>query len=134
MDDLGACFLRSVSIVGHNNRGCYYNLEYDPESGRVISATTVLKGAVLGALYGTPRYIWEVNHSEYIFVDEDLIVDVSHEVPRQILSLMRDDNQSDQPSNCEVRVEHLEDIMHFSVVATRNICPGDELVYAVQSL
>lgn len=136
MDVLEASFQRCLSVSGYSLRGSNFLVSFDEETGRVVAHQDIPQGACIGEVFGTPCYIWDVGHAEYMFIDDDMVVDVSKEVPRQVLSLVRDDNQSECPCNCEISVMHSpsEDPpcdIRFFLVAVRAIHAGDELVYDV---
>jgi hypothetical protein len=133
MEELACLFMRSASVVGVSDRGQCFRLALERGPERVVALEPIPVGAVIGRLDGRPCYIWEVAHSEYLFVDDDLILDVSHAVPRQILSFLRDDNQSEHIANCEIGVKYGTDggPDGFLLVATRPIAAGEELVYVI---
>lgn len=113
-------------------QGCMYPLRYD--NGAVLTTTFIPNAACIGEMVGNQAYIWEMHHSEYIFIDDDLVLDVSAIIPRPILSLMKDDNQSDLAPNCTIQIkEHCDSAgrykLSFWLLATRPIFPNEELVY-----
>lgn len=130
-DDLIAAFNRAMLVSGASNYACNYNLSCDGTDACVRTDTFIPSGACIGELYGEPRYIWDMTHSEYVFIDEDMVVDVSAQSPRQVLSFLREDNQSDQHVNAEIIVQETSEELHFYVFSTRPIFPGEEIVYRI---
>lgn len=110
---------------------CNYEVEYDEFINGVITKQHIPSGACIGEIMGEPKYIWDMRHSEFIFIDEDMVVDVSKVLPRQILSFIREDNQSEYPYNCEIIVKDTPEEMRFFLYATRVIYPNEEIVYKI---
>lgn len=111
----------------------YFSLEYDENTQSVISREYIAAGTCLGQIYGEPTYIWDITHSDYMFVDEDMVLDVSKNVPRTMLTLLRDDNQTNSLDNCAIHVEQDDKKFQtcFFVYTTRDIYPGQEVVNSV---
>lgn len=129
MDMLIATFHRSVA-VDHEN-GSPFLLAIS-ECGGVIAHEHIPVGSCIGELAGTPCYIWDIHHTEYIIVGEDMVLDLAH-TRRTVLSFVREENETSSPCNCRVAIEsdvHMSKHRCF-VYALRAIQPGEELVYAV---
>lgn len=136
MEEFVERFQRATHISSeYSLYGCHYRLLHDAEHGRILAGEMIPSHACIGEIFGQPAYIWEISHSEYVFIDDDWVLDVSRAHPRQVLSLLRDDNQSECPCNCEITLR--ESSQHpsgyqFFLIATRPIYVGEELVYAVE--
>lgn len=126
MDQLIASFQRGASISFANQTG--FDLDWVPGQG-VWTKQGIHAGTCLGMLEGVVRDIWDVKHSEYMFVDAERVLDVSSSTsPRNILTLLRDDNESKHSPNCYVVVFGSN---CFLYVAT-DVAAGSELVYDVR--
>ena len=112
-----------------------FSLLYDANTQRVLANEFILAGSCLGQIYGIPMYIWDISHYDYMFVDEDMVLDVSQNVPRTMLTFVRDDNLSESPKNCVIHVEQDDTTFqtHFYLYATCDIHVGDEIVNAIPS-
>lgn len=111
----------------------HFSLEYHCDTQSVISNEFIRAGECLGELYGEPKYIWDVQHNEYMFVDEDMVIDVSKMIPRTVLTLIRDENLTENESNCEIIVYQDEMIREtrFFIYTTTDIFRGQEVVYSI---
>lgn len=130
MNELIAQFNRSTCIE-YTKTACNYDIEYDEFINGVRAKQYIQCGALIGEILGDPKYIWDMRHSEFIFIDEDMVVDVSKVLPRQILSFIREDNQSEYPYNCEIIVKDTPNELRFFLCATRVIYPNEEIVYKI---
>lgn len=130
-DALLSAFSKGIQINIPNDS--YFSLEYNEHTQQVIAKQFIPAGTCLGQIYGEPTYIWDICHSDYMFVDEDMVLDVSKNVPRTMLTLIRDDNQTDHPKNCVIYVEQDDRTFQnfFLVHSVKDIYPGDEVVNAV---
>lgn len=125
MDEFTEVFNNSVLISIHNSspyhlcvqQGALYSMEYIGEN------------IVIGELQGTPCYIWEINHNEYIIVDDELVLNIQ-QYKTSMLSHIREENMSSNPSNCYIRMVIKKDGgAHFHLITKRPVLPGQELVY-----
>lgn len=132
IERLTAAFNRSSTIAW--KRDSIYDLRYDGNMRMVIAYQNISEGSCIGFLEGLPKYVWDMVHGEYVFVQHDLVLDVSHLSPRPLLTLMRSEDESEYHSNCIVVVEHdhYTHVTRFPVYATRAIFQGDELVYRLE--
>lgn len=129
MEQLIADFQKVATLTIVNNT--LYQLYYDGTG--VMSVDYIAKGSYIGEIPGVPQYIWDISHTEYVLVDEDMVLDVS--MNRQsILTYLREDSQSENVANCQIIVEHddQQKETRVFVVATENIVPGQEIVYAMR--
>jgi hypothetical protein len=111
----------------------YFLVVYDQDTQGVIAKEFIPVGSLIGEIRGDTIYIWDITHSNYLFIDEDIVLDVSAALPRTVLSFIRDDNQSNTTKNCMIQVQQ-DDITcqtRFFVYSTRDIYMGEELVNAV---
>lgn len=133
MDQIISSFAQGMRMQVPNDS--HFSLEYNEHTQQVISKQFIPAGSCLGQIYGEPMYIWDISHSQYMFVDEDMVLDISKNVPRTILTLVRDDNETDNHNNCMIQVEQDNSCFHnyFFLYSTRDIQPGDEIVNAVPS-
>lgn len=133
IEHLVACFGRGSAISWKQDSP--FELQYDGEMKAVIAREYIPTDTCLGYLEGLPMYVWDMNHSEYVFVQHDLVLDVSQLHPRPLLTLMRSEDESENHSNCMVIVEHNHDTheTRFPVYTTRPIRYGDEIVYQFEA-
>lgn len=131
MESLIACFNRQIEVSGYSQRGNHYDLRFDEVNGCVVTMQPIPANSCIGEIYGVPAYIWDMTHGEYVFIDEDMVLDVSGQPKRQILSLIRENNQTNEMPNCELIIESDEKTFHCYVVSTRPIQSGDEIVYVI---
>lgn len=131
MEELIAEFTRCNTLTWKNDS--MFELYYNAEEKAVIAKQRIRAGECLGEIYGLPTYLWDVKHDQYMFIDEDMVLDVSQNMPRTILTLLRDENQSHAPSNCTIVVQQAHDraMTHFYVITITDIYVGDEIVYNV---
>jgi hypothetical protein len=113
----------------------YFSLVYDADTQRVIANEFIPAGSCLGQIHGIPMYVWDMTHCDYMFVDEDMVLDVSKNTPRTMLTFVRDDNLSAAPNNCTIHVEQDNAMFstQFYLYSTCDIHVGDEIVNAVPS-
>lgn len=132
-DDLISCFVKSTTLTWVNDSR--FSLEYEYDAECVIARECIRKGECLGEIMGEPSYVWDIGHNDFMFVSDDMVLDVSRNVPRTVLTLMRDENTSANESNCTIVVhqDHNASTTKFYVYATLDINKGDELVYSVPS-
>jgi hypothetical protein len=131
MDQLIADFQRATYVEPYNDS--VYGLAYDPSVRGVRALETIPAGSCIGEIMGEPKYVWDVTHSEFIFIDNDMIVDVSGCTPRPVLTMIQENNQTANPVNCSIVVEQdqFRCETRVYVYATRQIDEGQELVYDI---
>lgn len=134
IEELMSSWSRQMTLTEIPNDS-YFSLLYDADTQRVIANESIPAGSCLGEIHGIPMYIWDMGHWDYMFVDEDLVLDVSKNVPRTMLTLVRDDNLSSSPKNCVIHVEQDDTAFHtkFYLYSTCDIHVGEEIVNAVPS-
>jgi len=132
IDQLAAQFGKTTSINIINNTP--YHLFYDDEMNSVKSEEYIMEGSKIGIVPGDPKYIWEISHSEYMFVNDEYIVDVSNLYPRPLITYIRNENESWTRANCIIRFENdQEGNPIVSMYTIEKIYPYDELVYTVEN-
>ncbi len=132
MEDLIAEFNRATVLQWYNPT--HFNLEV-AVGGGVLTNSFIKNGTVIGEIEGEPMYIWDMNHHDYIIVGDEFVLDVSRQSPRNILSYVREENQSNSPNNCiiETVVQVHTGDTRFFLQSIRDIHIGEELVYLVDS-
>lgn len=132
MEQLAALMSRALH-VSHKETGSVFDIRYDGETRSVYSMEHIPRDTCIGFLEGSPMYIWDISHSEYIFVEEDLVLDMSEVSPRSILSFMHCEDETDNEANCVVVVDHnhVTCETRFFVKTICDIYPGHEVVYSV---
>lgn len=131
VDVLAAEFARASSLSHVNDT--LFSLEYDPVERMVVSRQFIPKGTRIGYVAGIPTYIWDITHAEYMFVNDEQVLDVSNLYPRPITTMIRNENDTWNHANSIMYVEN-DDDRHETMVslyATADIRPGDEIVYAM---
>lgn len=129
-DELCLEFARASRIDVFNPTG--YSL-YIGDGGGVFTYERIYANTMLGELKGTPEFVFDITHFDYIILDSDYVLDVSKNQPRSILTWVRCDYNTSNASNCIVRTE-VDEIKRETVVTlwtTRRIDVGEELVYRV---
>lgn len=126
MEQLIADFNRSTILTFANHT--HYDLIYD--AGGVFTRTPIAKGSIIGEVYGARAYIWEIDHSDYLIIDQDFVLDTSQlPIPRPILSMVREENSTNHMANCTIVTS--EDGTRFHLQATADIGTNCELVYYI---
>jgi hypothetical protein len=88
---------------------------------------------MVGELRGTPEYIQNVPHGDYVVLHDDLVLDMSTASPRSILTWIRSEYDAEKVGNCVIRMEVNEETheSRFYVWTTERVDEGDELVYII---
>lgn len=133
MESLIADFGRCNSITWKNDS--VFDIEYNPVEKGVYTKERIGAGSCLGEIFGIPTYLWDVSHDQYMFIDEDMVLDVSMNIPRTVLTLLRDENQCAIAGNCTIVVQQDHDraVTHFFIITITEIDAGEEIVYIVPS-
>lgn len=129
-DDLCLEFARASQLTLHNPTN--YNL-YLGIGGGVFANERILSGACIGEVEGTPEFLHDMTHYDYIQLDSDYALDVTTVVSRSILTWIRGEYFIDAHPNCEVRME-VDESTHtsrFYVWTTQRIDINEELVYRI---
>ena len=129
MEELCSDFARSTQLQIHNPTSFQLYLNV---GGGVFSSQQLFAHTCIGEIEGVPMYIWDVDHNDYMIVDDEFVVDVSQTCPRSILTWVRDENQSDAVANCVIRMDVNETTREtrFFLWTTARLDEGDELVYS----
>lgn len=114
-------------------------LELDAYGLGVFSLVRWARGAILGELEGTVKNLHEVYHDHFMFLEDDVVLDVSgqmeHSGKRSILTYINEDNATDNPANCRIMTNGGwggwgAGGYRYFLVASREIFPGEEVVYS----
>lgn len=99
----------------------------------VFSTAPIAAHTTLGEIVGYPMYIWDMDHSDYVIVGEEFVLDVSNLNPRPILCNVREDNSSPNRSNCCIHTMVNEETgdARFFLVSFRDIDTSEEIVYSL---
>lgn len=125
MNDLIAEFNRVTALTVVNPTPYALVLQY----GGVYSESYIPKGTVLGEVFGTQAYIWEIDHGDYMMVDQDYVLDTSElKAPRSILTFVREENSTNNMANCTIVTT---DGPRFFLQTTSDIPIGAEVVYFI---
>lgn len=139
MDEIISQLQRSlvINIVNNTPFDIYTNVDVSTlqssEHVGVFTRSFIAKGTVIGEIVGDPMYVWDMSHNDFIIVGEEFVLDMSKQVPRTVLSYLREDNQSPYKSNCIIsqHVCYQTGDTKFFLVAMSDIHPSEELVYTV---
>lgn len=132
IEQLAAQFGKTTTI-NIINTSPYY-LKYNDEEQKVISNEWIYEGSRIGIIPGEPKYIWEISHSEYMFVNDEYIMDVSNLYPRPLITYIRNENESWTRANCIIKLENDNEGNPIVAMYTIDkIYPNDELVYTVEN-
>lgn len=133
-DELCAEFTRATQLRVYNPT--LFDL-FIGDGGGVFSSQQIYKYTFIGELHGTPEYLSNVTHNDYLILDDVFVLDVSINVAttsqRSILTWIRNECETDSPCNCIIRTEVNESTCEskFTLWSTERIDEGDELVYAI---
>lgn len=123
MEQLIADFNRVTSLSVSNPTPFDLRLE----DGGVVTYSYIPCNCIIGEIQGDPAYIWELNHSDFMIVSEEYVLDMSRSsFPRSILTMVREENASTNMANCTIVSC---DGPRFFLQATKNIVATSELVY-----
>lgn len=128
MDDLLMQFQRCSTLTLYNPTP--FALDVLP-GGAVVTKQYIPIHTVLGEIVGEPKYIWDIEHQDYMIVGDEFVLDVSMQFPRPILTYVREENMSGEPANCILVTESCDHTgtNRFFLQTTRAISPDEELVY-----
>lgn len=125
VDDLTEYFANSTVLSLHNPS--QYRLYLN--NGGLYTADAITTEQIIGEIRGSPCYIWEINHNEYIIMDDELVVDIRNH-KTNIMSYVREENMTNHPSNCYIRMfVQLNGHTQFFLISKAIIMPDQELVY-----
>jgi hypothetical protein len=133
MDALIANFNRSTCIGDYSLNGCNFRMTYNSDVGCVVALQHIPLQSCIGEIFGEPQYIWDVVHCNYLLIDDDMIIDVSQQPTRQVLSFINENNQTVGVPNCEIVARDEGSKLRFFVFATSSIRAGEEIVYSIKS-
>lgn len=86
---------------------------------------------VIGEITGNQVYIWETQHNEYILIENELVLDIQQN-KKNMLNHVREENCSNNPSNCYIHMVVRKDgSTHFYLCTKQDIFPHEELVYSI---
>ena len=133
VDQLSADFTRLIGVSWYNNTKL--QLDYDSGERAVFTREPIEKGTIIGKVPGIPTYVWDMTHSEYMFVDHDMVLDVGQLHPRPIITLIRNENDSWVETNCHLFLHNDQKTgdTEVYIYAIVDIPPGCELVYEISN-
>jgi len=125
IDKLESMFASSTIAIKNTTQFALYVKNQALYSNQVIR-----ENVTIGELYGAPAYIWEIHNNSYILIDNEMVLDVRNHMDN-ILSYVREENQSYQASNCYIRMMTQKDgYIKFLLVSKSVILPHEEVVYS----
>lgn len=125
VNELAEFFANSTVLSLHNPS--QYRLYLN--NGGVYTSDAIPTEQVIGEISGSPCYIWEINHNEYIIMDDELVVDIRN-YKTNIMSYVREENMTTHPSNCYIRMfVQRNGHTQFFLISKTTIMPDQELVY-----
>jgi hypothetical protein len=129
MDGLIAQFSRSTTLHFYNPT--QFELEFYNEG--VHTHNRIPADTVVGEIEGDPAYIWDISHNDYIIVGEDFVLDCSKLTPRPILTMVREENSTNEYANCMIVsvVNERTGYTKFFLKTIADVWEGTELVYTV---
>lgn len=102
-------------------------------NGHVYSRCYIPSGICLGEIIGRPEYIFDIGHSDYMIVCDELVLDLSGLVhPRSPLCYVHETNESPNPANAYIVVATNQNTgeTRFFLHTAVPIQAGDEIVYS----
>lgn len=144
MDALTRQFESACSCSKHEcsemntEEGDVFGLELDIYGLGVFSSVRWAYGAILGELEGTVKSLHEVYHDNFMYLEDEVVLDVSgqleHSGQRSILTYINEDNATQNPANCRIMTNGGwggwgAGGYRYYLVTTREVYPGEELVY-----
>jgi hypothetical protein len=114
----------SISVKNQTPFTLYVN------NNALYTKQIIMENTIIGEVYGDPAYIWEIQHTNYVLINNDMVLDVLRYMDLDI-SYVREENQSYQISNCYIRMITEKDCTtRFFLITKRVIMPNEELVYS----
>lgn len=108
-----------------------------PHDHAVFATAHIPKDRHLGPVTGKLAYVWDILHHDYLSVTDDFVLDVSA-IPtsqRSVLHYIRNENLSPNHPNVLLQIHRAcpsEPPTAFSMIAVRDIQPGEEVVYMTE--
>lgn len=101
--------------------------------GGLFSKDRIYTNTCIGEIQGTPEFLHDMTHFDYIQIDQEYALDVTTVVPRSILTWIRGEYFTQSQPNCEIRVEVNEHTREsrFYVWSFHRIDVDEELVYRI---
>ncbi len=126
VDHLIDNFSRSLNInIGNDTP---YNIYI--KDGGLYSAQVIQENTILGEIKGNPCYIWELDHTDYIIIEKEFVLD-TRLYKNHIISYVREENETSNLSNCLVRMTNDHNWQtRFLLMTKKTIVPFEELVYS----
>ena len=119
-------FSKSLNINVKNNTP--YNLYL--QNGSLYSGQIIKENTVIGEINGYPCYIWEINHNDYIIIDNEMILNTQI-YKEDIVSYVREENETSNISNCFIKMYiNQYGNKKFYLVTKSVILPCEEIVYS----
>lgn len=131
-DELCLEFARASQLTVFNPTK--FNL-YIGVGGGLYTKERLVAHVCIGEIEGTPEFLHDITHYDYIQLDSDYGLDVSTVTPRSILSWIRGEYFTDAQPNCVVHME-VDEKNHtsrFFLWTTQRIDIDQELVYRISS-
>ena len=139
LDQISNIFCNNLNL---NSQPTWYNnspfdVRYFDNEKRVKSMEFIADHAFIGFVPGRVSYTWAyelyLHFDSLIYLDDDYVIDTSDLYPKPVLTLINNSVESDNISNCVIIYSHgdCDQDIKCSMFATRNINPGDELVYDI---
>lgn len=125
VDELIDSFSKSVLINLYNPSP--YQLYV--KDGALYTEVYIPPNHVLGELSGTPSYIWEMKHNDYIIVDDELVLNIEN-TKHNMLHFVQEENCSRNISNSRIWMQLSKDgDKNFYLLSKNEIFPHQEIVY-----
>lgn len=125
IDLLTESFSKSLNINVKNNTP--YNLYL--QNGALYSGQIIKEDTIIGEISGHPCYIWELNHNDYIIIDNELVLNTLF-YKENILSYVREENETTNLSNCFIKMLiDKYDNKKFLLITKNIVLPCEELIY-----
>lgn len=94
----------------------------------VYSSINIHTGEFIGHIVGERKYTWEILPHKYcIWLNDSYVIDC-RETPRCITSMIRETHDETLKHNCEIAFAYTNDTIDVYIIATSEICRGEELI------
>lgn len=125
IDSLENMFASSSITVKNTTQFALY-----VKSQVLYSNQVIHENVMVGELQGVLAYIWEVHNNSFILIDNEMVLDVRKHM-NNILSYIREENQSYQASNCYIQMMTQKDgSIKFFLITKKMVFPHEEIVYS----
>lgn len=128
INEISNIMTRSVNINSSTFSTINTDILYLHSDG-LYTSQFVAANTIIGELTGKPTYVWDVKDTNYVIIDDDMVLDIG-EYQSNIVNHVQEENCTINPSNSYVSMSLLKDGgSRFYLITNQNIMPFREIVY-----